>query len=586
MAATVFTEVRHSLSSLIEQISLGEIGLPDIQRPFVWKNTKVRDLFDSMYRGFPVGYLLFWASGATGKVRHIGADSKQKVPRLLIVDGQQRLTSLYAVLKGIPVLRDDFTHEKISIAFRPRDARFEVADAAIRKDPEFIPDISDLWSGELHWSKFERQFIDRLRDRGALSSDAEEERIRDSIDQLKDLRTYPFTVLELATSVDEEQVAEVFVRINSAGATLSQADFILTLMSVHWDEGRYQLEDFSRAARQPGVGQASPYNHYIQPSPDQLLRVAIALGFRRARLQSVYSVLRGKDLETGEYSELLRDAQFDRLKGAQAEVLNLQNWHDFLKSLMRAGLKSGKMITSQTTLLYSYAMWLIGKHEFGVDPFELRNVIARWVFMAQLTGRYTGSYETTMEQDMARLVDIKDAAGFVRTLNQVVDDTLTGDFWQITMPNMLATSAAAGPAIAAYDAALNLLDARALLSKVRVSELLDPTHSAPKAAVERHHLFPKAYLKRSGFDTARQYNQVANFSWVEWATNIEISDDSPDEYWPNEVAAKDFSGKELADMMRWHALPDGWQDMMYEEFLEARRHLIAGVTREGFERLG
>jgi len=585
MATTVFTEVRHSLLSLIEQISLGEIGLPDIQRPFVWKNTKVRDLFDSMYRGFPVGYLLFWASGATGKVRQIGADSKQKVPRLLIVDGQQRLTSLYAVLKGIPVLRDDFTHEKISIAFRPRDARFEVADAAIRKDPEFIPDISDLWSGELHWSKFERQFIDRLRERGVLTSDEEEERIRDCIDQLKDLRTYPFTVLELSTSVDEEQVAEVFVRINSAGATLSQADFILTLMSVHWDEGRYQLEDFSRAARQPGVGEASPYNHYIQPSPDQLLRVAIALGFRRARLQSVYSVLRGKDLETGEYSEALRDVQFDTLKNAQADVLNLQNWHDFLKALMRAGLKSSKMITSQTTLLYSYAMWLIGKREFGVDAFELRNVIARWIFMAQLTGRYTGSYETTMEQDMARLVDVKDAGGFVRALNTVIDDTLTSDFWQITMPNMLVTSAAAGPAIAAYDAALNLLDARALLSKVRVSELLDPTHSAPKAAVERHHLFPKAYLKRAGFDTARQYNQVANFAWVEWATNIEISDDAPDEYWPAEIAAKDFTVAELANMMKWHALPEGWQDTMYEEFLEKRRHLIAAVTREGFERL-
>jgi len=585
MAETVFKEISYSLSVLIDEIQMGDIGLPDIQRPFVWKNTKVRDLFDSMYRGFPVGYLLFWSAGGNGGARQIGADTKQKTPRLLIVDGQQRLTSLYAVLKGIPVLRDDFSKEKISIAFRPRDARFEVADAAIRKNPEFIPDISEMWSGELHWSKFERQFIERLRDRGTLVSEDEEEKLRDAMDRLKDLKSYPFTVLELAANVDEEQVAEVFVRINSAGKTLSQADFILTLMSVYWDEGRYQLEDFSRTSRIPVTDGVSPFNHYMQPSPDQLLRVGIALGFRRARLQNVYSVLRGKDLETGEFTDEMRDAQFEVLKAAQGEVLSVQNWHDFLKSLMRAGFKSSKMITSGNSLLYSYAMWLIGKRDFRVDAFALRNVIARWFFMAQLTGRYTGAYETVMEQDMSRLADSKNADDFVRIMDQVVADTLTADFWSITMPNMLVTSAAQGPAIAAYNAALNLIDARALLSKVRVSELLEPSHKAPKAAVEQHHLFPKAYLKRTGFDSARQYNQVANFAWVEWTTNVEISDAPPNEYWASEVAAKDFGGEELADMMRLHALPEGWQDMKYEEFLEGRRHLIAGIVREGYDRL-
>lgn len=93
-------KVDYTLSKLIEDIHVGEIGLPDIQRPFVWPRSKVRDLFDSMYRGFPIGYLLFWENGITDKHRVIGADGKQKPPRLLIVDGQQRLTSLYAVIKG------------------------------------------------------------------------------------------------------------------------------------------------------------------------------------------------------------------------------------------------------------------------------------------------------------------------------------------------------------------------------------------------------------------------------------------------------------------------------------------------------
>ncbi len=121
MKATLFKEASYSLSKLIEDIDVGEIGLPDIQRPFVWNKTKVRDLFDSMYSGFPVGYLLFWGtSGSAAPARSVPA-TKQAVPRLLIVDGQQRLTSLYAVLRGLPVVDETYRAERIRIAFRPRD---------------------------------------------------------------------------------------------------------------------------------------------------------------------------------------------------------------------------------------------------------------------------------------------------------------------------------------------------------------------------------------------------------------------------------------------------------------------------------
>jgi uncharacterized protein with ParB-like and HNH nuclease domain len=109
MSETLFKQVNYTVGSLVEFIHLGQIGLPDIQRPFVWANTKVRDLFDSMYRGYPVGYLLFWQNAFNGDARGIGTGPKQKIPNLLIVDGQQRLTSLYAVVKGIPVTREDYT---------------------------------------------------------------------------------------------------------------------------------------------------------------------------------------------------------------------------------------------------------------------------------------------------------------------------------------------------------------------------------------------------------------------------------------------------------------------------------------------
>lgn len=579
---TVFKEVGYSLSKLLADIQIGEIGLPEIQRPFVWPNAKVRDLFDSMYRGFPVGYLLFWINGYSEVHRTIGIEAKQKVPRLLIVDGQQRLTSLYAVLTGVPVLRQDYSQERIHIAFRPRDQKFEVTDAAVRRDPEFISDISQLWSGEVSRNRFVREFLRRLGESRALTEE-EEDDLSEYIDRLYDLQNYPFRALELSSSVDEENVAEVFVRINSKGTTLNQADFILTLMSVFWDEGRSQLEQFCRQSRQPTIGKASPFNYFIQPDPDQMLRVSIGLGFRRARLRHVYSILRGKDLETEEFSDEQRERQFAVLQEAQAHTLDVQNWHEFLKVLMRAGFRSEKMISSNNNLLYTYALFLIGKRDYGVDPYKLRNTMARWFFMAQLTGRYTSSPETRMEQDLADLRGVETGSEFIQVLEHFIGDALTEDFWTITLPNALATSSARSPSLFGYYAALNLLDARVLFSEMKVSELLDPAVRGAKAAIERHHLFPRGHLRSLKITSRRDTNQIANYALVEWSDNISISDKPPADYFPQyELRFKD---DDLEAMRYWHALPPDWEQMDYLTFLEARRAGIAQVIRDGFQKL-
>lgn len=582
MNTTLFKEINYSLAKIVEDIDMGEIGLPELQRPFVWPNTKVRDLFDSMYKGFPVGYLLFWANGIGDSHRQIGLNAKQKYPRLLIVDGQQRLTSLYAVLKGINVLRDNYRYEHISIAFRPNDQKFEVADAAIKKNPEYIPDVSVLWSKDITRNRFVKEFFKRLRDSRSVTED-EEDHLTESIDHLYELLNYPFTALELSSSVTEEDVAEVFVRVNSKGTILNQADFILTLMSVFWDEGRAELEEFCRLARQPAASGVSPFNYYITPDPDQLLRVNVGLGFRRARLKNMYSILRGKDLETEEFSETKRDEQFTIFKRAQADVLDLQNWHEFLKTIQRAGYVSQGMISSQNSLLYAYTFFLIGKRDYGVDHFNLRNTIARWFFATALTSRYTGSFETVMEQDLARLRDIQNAGQFVAMLDRIVDDTITEDYWKITLPNQLATSSPRSPSLFAFYAALCLDNARVLFSKLPVSALLDPAIKAKKSATERHHLFPKGYLEKVGITEIRDTNQIANFALVEWDDNIGISAEPPSVYFPK--YASRFSKDELAKMLHWHALPQGWENLEYKEFLDQRRRKIAQVIHDGFARL-
>jgi len=580
--ATLFKEVKYNLTTLIQSIDLGLIGLPDIQRPFVWPDTKVRDLFDSMYKGYPVGYFLFWANANIESTKGIGLSHKQKNPNLLIVDGQQRLTSLYAVIKSEEVIRENYDKTHIKIAFNPLEEKFEVPDAAIRKDPRFFHSISDIWKPNVNIFKLINEFISTLKNSVNLS-DGDEERIQNAFMQLKNLESYPFSVLELSPEISEEQVADVFVRINSQGKTLNQADFILTLMSVFWEEGRKDLEEFCRLCRFPTKDSASPFNYLIEPDPDQMLRVSVGVAFRRARMQYVYSILRGKDLETGVFSEGRRDEQFGNLKLAQAKALNVLNWHEFIKALKQAGFARQDYISSKNNLLYAYIFFLIGREYFQIDLYELKNLIARWFFMSSITQRYTSSPETIMESDLTRLRGVTDKAVFISTLTDIIDGQLTNDFWEIKLPQDLATSSSTSPSLYAYYASLYVHDAYGLFSKLKVSDLLQEGLRSKKNPLERHHLFPKAWLIKKGITEKRDTNQIANFALVEWSDNISISDTSPVEYLPKYKAR--FAEDELSKMNYWHSLPVGWENMPYNDFLIERRKMMADVIKTAFLKL-
>ena len=583
MAQTLYKDTNLSLIHLIEDIKQGNIALPDIQRPFVWSGTKVRDLFDSMYRGYPVGTLMLWETGAEVGTKQIGGGDAEKVPKLLVVDGQQRLTSLYAVLTGRSVVTKTFEQRRIRIAFRPTDESFEVADAAIQKDPEFLPDITAVWGPS--YKSTVRQFFQRLSDsRGIELTDAAQDLLEDRIDRVRDLRDFRFQVIELGSTADEEQVAEIFVRINSEGVKLNQADFILTLMSVHWEKGRRALEAFARESVDPNISGPSPKNPFLEPGPDQLLRAGVGLAFRRGRLQHVYSILRGKDLETGVVDPIRRQEQFECLAEAQDDVLNLSNWHEFWKTLGHAGFRSRRMITSENALIYTYVLWLVGRRDFGLDLKSLRGVIARWFFMAHTTGRYTSSPESAIEADLGRisLLPAGDGQAFCNELDRQVKANFTRDYWEISLPNRLDTSSARSPVLFAYWAALNLLDAEVLFSNIRIRSLLDPAVTAPRA-VERHHLFPRAFLEGTGIKDVKLVNAIANMAFLDWPENASISDHNPLHYWSAMTANMDPD--RLKHQVYWHALPVGWEQLSYTVFLERRRPLIAKVVRDGFASL-
>ncbi|RNL73092.1 DUF262 domain-containing protein [Streptomyces sp. I6] len=584
MPPTLYRDTNYTLRHLIENIEGGRIGLPDIQRPFVWSAAKTRDLLDSMYRGYPIGTLMFWETGAEVGTRRIGTEAGDRAPQLLVVDGQQRLTALFAVLTGRKIVSKSFDEINVRIAFHPGDQTFEVTDAAIERDAHFIPDITALWARGGYKSTV-RKFFQRLEQAGGQPlPDAVKDELEERVYRVRDLQGFHFQVVELGDSADEEQVADIFVRINSEGVKLNQSDFILTLMSVHWEKGRRQLEDFSRCAVVAGPAGPSPRNAFLDPSPDQLLRVAVAVAFRRARLQHVYSVLRGKDLETGKVTPERRQKQFDLLAQAQTKVLDLTSWHEFFQCVTAAGFLGRKMITSDNALLYSYTVWLIGRHDFGLTVDELRPVIGRWFFMAHTTGRYSNSPESQMEFDLGRIGSLPpgDGRAFTAELDRIIAANFTGDYWDISLPNRLDTSSSRSPVLFAYQAALNILDAEMLFGDRRIRDLMDPSVQ-PAKTVDRSNLFHRKVLAGLGITDRRQVNAIANMAYVTWPAAEQSTTDAPHEYWPRVTDAMD--PQVLERQVRWHALPVGWAQLDYAAFLERRRQLIAKVVREAFETL-
>ena len=577
----LYKDTNYSLTHLIEDIKHGNIALPEIQRPFVWSAAKVRDLFDSMYRGYPIGTLMFWETGAEVGIRQVGGGDADRVATKLIVDGQQRLTSLFAVLTGRSILTKSFRLQRIQIAFHPTNETFEVTDAAISRDPEFVPDVTALWNSG--YKSTVRGFMARLgQGRDQRLDHDEQDRLEERLDRVRDLRDFRFQVIELNARADEEQVADIFVRTNSKGVTLNQANFILTLMSVHWEAGRRQIEAFCRSAVEPNTGAPSPTNPFLEPGPDQILRAAVGLAFRRGRLQHVYNILRGKDLDTGDVSAERRAAQFERLRPALDQVVNLTNWHEFLKCLTRAGFRSARMIASENAVIYTYVIWLIGKRDFGMDLRALRDLIARWFFMAHSTGRYTSSPESQLEADLRVLALADDPEGFRDALDRIVRSNFTGDYWNITLPNRLDTSGAKSPVLLAYWAALNLLDAQVMFGAMKIRDLLDPAVT-PQRSLERHHLFPKAHLATHGITTQSQVNAIANMAFVDWPDNAAIGGHDPQGYWPSMTQA--MPADQIERQRYWHALPIGWEQLDYPTFLDRRRKLIAKVIKDGFDRL-
>jgi hypothetical protein len=581
--APIFEPGQRAIASLMDEIEREVIALPDLQRPFVWEDTKVRDLLDSLFVGFPVGTLVFWHTSNDKDARALGAERPGLRASMLVIDGQQRLTSLYAVMRGVEVVGKDGEPRKVTIAFRPRDGRFEVADAAIRNDPEFLSNVTELWSGTRTKQQIRKDLMNVLRDKGRVVDEEYENAVEHNLERAQAIGDYRFPTVDIrktavAQEATEEDVADIFVRINNQGTRLGQADFVLTLLSVYHGDLRDRIEERARAMSQGAV---------VGIDTQQLLRAVCGVAFGRARMSAVYRYLRGVDPTTGEADTASRLKRLAELDEAAKECIKATPWSDYLLRVKRAGFITQALVASKNAIVNAYAFYIRGR-KAGVPKSKLDEMIARWVFGTLLTARYSGSSETIFEQDLARVARLgpDDAEGFVRALDDAMGETITGDYWTHSLVSALETQKARAPAALAFRAAQVVLGTRALFSDQLLHNLLDSPAQGARAASEAHHLFPEAWLHARGVRERRRVNQVANLADVGWHENSLIGGRGPAEYVPR------LRKKLAIDDDRWgrlcaeHALPLGWESMEYEEFLRERRRRMADIIRVAFRQLG
>ena len=591
--APIFEHGQRSIASLMSDIEREVIALPDLQRPFVWEDTKVRELLDSLFVGFPVGTLVFWHTSNDKDARALGAERPGLRATTLVIDGQQRLTSLYAVIRGVEVIGKDGATRKIMIAFRPRDGRFEVADAAIRNDPEFLPNVTELWDGRRLPSQLRRDLINALRDKGRVVDDKYEDAVDRNLGRAHAISDYRFPTVDIrktATMQDEEiteeDVADIFVRINNQGTRLGQADFVLTLLSVYHGELRDRIEERSRIMSLGTV---------VGIDTQQLLRAVCGVAFGRARMSAVYRYLRGVDPTTGEADTAGRLKRLGQLDDAAKECMEPTPWRDYLLRVKHAGFVSQTLVASKNAIVNAYAFYIRGR-KAGVPKTKLDEMIARWVFGSLLTARYSGSSETIFEQDLARVARLQpdDADGFVRALDDAMGETITGDYWTHSLVSALETlrptrrcsEGVHGAHAVSFRAAQVVLGTRALFSDQLLQNLLDPPADGGRAASEAHHLFPTTWLHSRGIRERRFVNQVANLADVGWHENSVIGGRGPAEYVPPLREKLGIDDDRWGRLCAEHALPLGWELMEYEEFLRERRRRMADIIRVAFRQLG
>ncbi len=593
----------YSVEQILNFIKSNEIAIPEIQRPFVWKGKQVRDLIDSLYKGYPTGYLIISKSPDL-KLK----DGSLSVGKKIMIDGQQRVTAMMTALSGLEVFNADFEKKHIAIAYNPfaknEEECFSVQDNAILKDKKWIPDISVIFQTSFDSFSFVQDFCQ-------INPEITPKEFNQQITKLVDIKNRKLGVIELfdkELSIDE--VTEIFIRINSQGTKLNQADFAMSRIAANEKFGgnmlRKAIDYFSHLAVDPKwysdmtKDEAFAKTDYAQklkwlkddnediydPDYSDMLRVAFMSQYPRGKMKDLVSLLQGRDFETKDFKESIAEDTFKHLSSGVLDYMNEYNFKQFVLAIKDAGFIAKKLITSDITLDFAYTLYLRLLKDSSIDKTKVKNYVQRWYVMSTLTSRYISSPESAMDLDLRRINE----KGFLVWLEEI-EKTLSDTFWNVELVQNLETSSVNSPYLCVFWAASCRDASDSLFNEgSKFSNLITTMGDV-------HHIFPKQYLIDNGIKDKAKYNQVANFTYLDTPTNIAVGKDEPCEYFTkvwNQCVSKEFHignlkteeavKKNLAD----NCIPldiKNWTFKNYEEFLLQRRKLMANKIRDYYSKL-
>lgn len=596
-----------TISQILGLIEANDIAIPEIQRPFVWRKSQVRDLMDSLYKGYPTGYIIIWKN-PTVKLKNGQMSEGKKV----LIDGQQRITALMTAIAGKNVIFSDYSEGRVKIAFDPfaalsgsPDAEiFAVQTPAHIKSKRWIPDISEIFKSDFSSFKFIGRYV-------AENPEMDEEDLHRVIEGLKNLQHCNIGVIELDASLDIDIVTDIFIRINSKGTALSQGDFVMSKIAadeIHGGNALRKVVDyfshlckdgtfFNKIKEKDAAFAATEYLGMLQwlrddketvydPECDDVLRVAFMHKFKRAKLADLVAMLSGRDFETKEFKEEIVEQTYTELKAGVKSVVSEYNFTQFMLAIRAAGFISKKLVNSVMAIDFAYAIYLILQETKEVSVDEIKSLVQRWYVLSVLTGRYSSSPETAFAKDLRIIGEI----GVKAALKSIEDANLSDNFWNIQLNQNLTFVSSINPTYQVFLAAQNFFKRDSLLSHIPVSELIN-------LGGDIHHIFPKKYLVDNGYEK-NQYNQVANYAYLDTPINIKIGKKAPGEYLnealseilkQSETSFKSIkTEEEFRKNLEDNCIPVEILQMdhtQYEEFLEMRRTKMTNLIKEYYYNL-
>jgi len=584
---------QYLIETILAFVKSGEIAIPEIQRPFVWNSSKVRDLMDSLYQGYPIGYLISWKNPNVRLKDGHNAEGKK-----ILIDGQQRVTALTAAILGQKIINKDYKRTRITISFHPLEERFEVFNTAIAKDSHWFPDIAVLFQAETN-------LFTLVNDYCSKNPEVSQELIFNRFDLLKKLITKQIGLIELDSDLDIEVVTEIFIRINSQGVVLSQADFAMSkIASNELYNGsiiRKCIDYFCHLAIAPEFYNviseidtefaASEYfkkmswlrnenDDIYDPAYTDLLRVAFTSEFNRGRLSDLVSLLSGRNFETRTFEESIAKQSFERLENGILNFINESNFKKFVMIIRSAGFVSSSLIRSQNALNFAYIVYL-KLRQLNYNQAEIERYVRKWFVMSALTGRYSGSPESVFDFDIKNI----SSKPFQEFLQNVESAELSDAFWDFSLVQSLDTSVSSSPFFNVYLASQVRANDKGFLSRdISVSDLI--THRG-----DIHHVFPKEYLKHNGLKRS-EYNQIANYVYMQSEINIKVGSKAPKDYFMDLLKQCENgklkygsidSKEELKNNLAQNCISESIYTMdvnSYEQFLIERRKLISNKIRD------